>query len=313
MTFGQAWGWGAGRPDAGRMLDLYLDRAGNFVDTASNYTDGESETYLGELLEGRRERVVLATKYSLTADPDDPNAGGNQRKALVRSLETSLRRLGTDRVDLLWMHMYDGLTPIDEVIRALDDLVRAGKVLAIGLSDTPAWVVARGAAVAELRGWSRVSAIQLPYGPASRDGERELLPMAAGHGLAVLAWGVLGGGILSGGEVRSAKATPSEQQARVAAELAAVARENDAPTAAVAVAWVLEQRRRANLIPLLGARTPSQLEGLLRSLELALTAEQLARIDAAAAADLGFPGRFLADDEVVQLLVVRTLQRIAAC
>lgn len=312
MTFGEAWGWGAGRADARRLLDLFLDRGGNFVDTASNYTDGESETYLGEMLDGRRDRVVVATKYTLTADPDDPNAGGNQRKALRRSLETSLRRLRTDRVDLLWMHMYDGLTAIDEVIRALDDLVSAGKVLAIGLSDTPAWVAARGAAIAELRGWTRVSAIQLPYGPASRDGERELLPMAAAHGLAVLAWGILSGGTLSGGAVRNAGAKPTERQARVAAELAALASELDAPAAAVAVAWVLAQRRRANLIPILGARTPVQLEETLRALELELSGEQLARLDAAAAPDLGFPTRFLADEEVVGLIFGRTRERIEA-
>lgn len=312
MTFGEAWGWGAGRADGRRLLDLFLDRGGNFIDTASNYTDGESETYLGEMLDGRRDRVVVATKYTLTADPDDPNAGGNQRKALLRSLETSLRRLRTDRVDLLWMHMYDGLTVIDEVIRALDDQVSAGKVLAIGLSDTPAWVAARGAAIAELRGWTRVSAIQLPYGPASRDGERELLPMAAAHGLAVLAWGILGGGILSGGAVRNAGATPSEREARVAAELAALASQLDAPAAAVAVAWVLAQRRRANLIPILGARTPAQLEETLMALELELSGEQLARLDAAAAPDLGFPTRFLAHEEVVGLIFGRTRERIDA-
>src|SRR5947209_14827979 len=152
MTFGERWGWGAPLPESGRILDLFLDRGGNFVDTASNYTDGESEDLLGELLGDRRERVVLATKYTLTGQADDPNAGGNHRLNLVRSVERSLRRLRTDRVDLLWMHMWDGITPVDEVIRALDDLVRAGKVLSIGISDTPAWVVPRAPAVADLGG-----------------------------------------------------------------------------------------------------------------------------------------------------------------
>src|SRR5947209_8159582 len=164
MTFGERWGWGAPLPESRRMLDLFLDRGGNFVDTASNYTDGESEEQLGELIADRRDRVVLATKYTLTSDKADPNAGGNHRKNLVHTVERSLRRLRTDRVDLLWMHMWDGLTPIDEVVRALDDLVAAGKVLAIGISDTPAWVTSRAVAVAEIRGWTRPCAIQLPYG-----------------------------------------------------------------------------------------------------------------------------------------------------
>src|SRR3981081_272475 len=179
MTFGERWGWGAEPAGAGRMLDVYLDRGGNFVATASNYTDGESEEQLGELLEGRRERVVLATKYTLTSRPGDPNAGGNHRKNLVQTLEASLRRLRTDRIDLLWMHMWDGITPIDEVVRALDDLVTAGKVHAIGISDTPGWGISGAWATAELRGWSRPAAIQLPYSLSGRDAERELLPMAS--------------------------------------------------------------------------------------------------------------------------------------
>src|ERR1700716_3545470 len=153
MTFGERWGWGAELAESRRMLDLFLDQDGNFVDTASNYTDGESEEQLGELLEGRRERVVLATKYTLTSRPAEPNAGGNHRKNLVQTLEASLRRLRTDHIDLLWMHMWDVITPIDEVVRALDDLVTAGKVHAIGISDTPAWVISRAVAVTELRGW----------------------------------------------------------------------------------------------------------------------------------------------------------------
>src|SRR5215831_17783345 len=179
MTFGEKWGWGASLDESRRMLDLYLDRGGNFVDTASNYTDGQSEEQLGELLGDRRDRIVLATKYTLTSRPTDPNAGGNHRKNMVQTLEQSLRRLRTDRIDLLWMHMYDGLTPIDEVMRALDDMVAAGKVLAIGISDTPAWVTSRGVAIGELRGWTVPCAIQLPYSISGRDAERELMPMAA--------------------------------------------------------------------------------------------------------------------------------------
>src|ERR1051326_1354613 len=203
MTFGEKWGWGAPLEECRRMLDLYLDRGGNFVDTASNYTDGQSEAFLGELLGDRRERIVLATKYTLTSNPQDPNAGGNHRKNMVQSVERSLRRMRTDRIDLLWMHMWDGMTPVEEVMRGFDDLVAAGKVLAIGISDTPAWVVSRGLAVAELRGWTVPSAIQLPYSISGRDAERELLPMASQLGLAVTAWGLLNGGVLTGKYGRS--------------------------------------------------------------------------------------------------------------
>jgi aryl-alcohol dehydrogenase-like predicted oxidoreductase len=309
MTFGEKWGWGAGFDESRRMLDLYVDRGGNFVDTASNYTDGESEEQLGELLAGRRERIVLATKYTLTSRPDDPNAGGNHRKNLVQTLEASLRRLRTDRIDLLWMHMWDGITPIDEVVRALDDLVTAGKVLAIGISDTPAWVISRAVAITELRGWSRPAAIQLPYSLSGRDAERELLPMASALNLGVLAWGNLDGGVLtgkysdgSGAPRRYGDHSPGDRPAKIAAVIRETAVACDAKPAQVCIAWVLAQRKLANLVPVLGARTATQLEENLGSLDLSLPPELLARLEEATAIRLGFPSSFLADDDVVQLI-----------
>ena len=309
MTFGEKWGWGAALDESRRMLDLFVDRGGNFVDTASNYTDGESEEQLGELLAGRRERIVLATKYTLTSHPDDPNAGGNHRKNLVQTVEQSLRRLRTDRIDLLWMHMWDGITPIDEVVRALDDLVSAGKVLAIGISDTPAWVISRATAITELRGWARPAAIQLPYSLSSRDAERELLPMAAASGLGVLAWGILDGGVLtgkysdSGAEPRRyGDHSPGERHLKLAALVRDTAAACDASPAQVCIAWVLAQRKLANLIPILGARTAAQLADNLAALDMALGPDLLARLDEASAIKLGFPSSFLADDEVVQLI-----------
>lgn len=309
MTFGEKWGWGAALDESRRMLDLFIDRGGNFVDTASNYTDGESEEQLGELLAGRRERIVLATKYTLTSHPDDPNAGGNHRKNLVQTVEQSLRRLRTDRIDLLWMHMWDGITPIDEVVRALDDLVSAGKVLAIGISDTPAWVISRATAITELRGWARPAAIQLPYSLSSRDAERELLPMAAASGLGVLAWGTLDGGVLtgkysdSGAELRRyGDHSPGERHLKLAALVRDTAAACDASPAQVCIAWVLTQRKLANLIPILGARTAVQLADNLGALDVALRPDLLASLDEASAIKLGFPSSFLADDEVVQLI-----------
>ena len=186
MTFGDDWGWGADADESARIFDAFADAGGTFVDTASNYTEGTSERLVGELAAGRRDRFVLATKYTLTIDPSDPNAGGNHRKSLVRSLEQSLRRLRTDYVDLLWLHMRDEATPIEEAVRALDDQVRLGKVLYVGISDSAAWVVAQANTIAELRGWSPFVGLQLPYSVASRDPERELLPMAAAFGLAVV-------------------------------------------------------------------------------------------------------------------------------
>ena len=183
MTFGEAWGWGASEDESRRMFEAFVEAGGNFVDTACNYTDGQSESIVGALVEPARDRFVVATKYTLTARRDDPNAGGNHRKNLVQTLEASLRRLRTDYVDLLWLHMWDGMTPVDEVVRALDDLVSSGKVLYVGISDTPAWVVSQAVTLAELRGWSPFVAVQAPYSLADRDVERELLPMAQALGL----------------------------------------------------------------------------------------------------------------------------------
>jgi aryl-alcohol dehydrogenase-like predicted oxidoreductase len=313
MTFGEKWGWGADLDESRRMLDLFLDRGGNFIDSANNYTEGESEEQLGELLEGRRDRVVLATKYTLSSRPDDPNAGGNHRKNLLQTVEASLSRLRTDRIDLLWMHMWDGITPIDEVVRALDDLVAAGKVVAIGISDTPAWVVSRAVAVTELRGWTRPSAIQLPYSLSSRDPERELFPMAASLGLAVLAWGNLDGGVLTGkysdtsaGPRRYGDHSPSDRKAKIVELVSELAAQADATPTQLCIGWVLAQRRLANLIPILGARTAAQLEENLGALEVELSPEARASLEAATGMALGFPSTFLADDDVVELIFGKT-------
>jgi aryl-alcohol dehydrogenase-like predicted oxidoreductase len=205
MTFGTDWGWGAGRDECRKMFDTYAEAGGNFVDTANNYTNGTSERIVGELVAADRDHFVLATKYSLSTRPDDPNAGGNHRKNLVRAVEASLERLGTDYLDLLWLHMWDGMTPVEEVVRSLDDLVRAGKVLYVGVSDTPAWAVARAVTLAELRGWTAFCGLQVPWSLADRGVERELLPLAAALGLAVTPWGVLESGELTGKYLTTAK------------------------------------------------------------------------------------------------------------
>ena len=313
MTFGEDWGWGASPDECRRMLDVFLEAGGNFVDTACNYTGGSSERILGELLESHRDEVVIATKYTLSIRPDDPNGGGNHRKSLVQSLEQSLRRLRTDRVDLLWMHMWDGTTPVDEVVRALDDMVRAGKVLHVGMSDSPSWVTARACAVAELRGWTRPTAVQAPYSVSSRDVERDVLPMAEAHRLPLLAWAVIGGGVLTGKYAegdstarRYGDLTPRERTRRIIAEVQSVGRECGMTPAQVALAWMRAPQRRPHVIPLLGARTAVQLKENLAVLDHDLPSDAVQRLDEAGAIEHGFPRDFLRDDEMTRLVHGRT-------
>src|SRR5438105_4775598 len=174
MTFGEDWGWGASKAESRKIFDAFAAAGGNFIDTSNNYTNGTAEKFVGEFVASERERFVIATKYTLSMRPDDPNAGGNQRKNMLQSVEGSLKRLGTDYIDLLYLHMWDRTTPVDEVMRSFDDLVRAGKVMYVGLSDTPAWIASAAETLAELRGWPRVTAVQAPYSLAGRSLEREI-------------------------------------------------------------------------------------------------------------------------------------------
>lgn len=313
MTFGSDWGWGADREDSRRIFDAFCEVGGNFVDTASNYTDGSSETFVGEFVADARDRFVLATKYTLSIDPDDPNAGGNHRKSLVRSLEQSLRRLGTDYVDLLWLHMRDATTPIEEAVRALDDQVRLGKVLAVGISDSPAWVVAQANAIAELRGWSPFTALQIPYSVASREPERELLPMAEALGLALTPWGVLGAGILTGkpaSERRWPEDTVSDAAARVLAALREIAQAHEATPAQVAIAWLLRRPTALTIVPIVAARRREQIVENLGARDVELDDEDIARLDEAGNPQLGFPRSFLESSGVRELIYGKTFAKL---
>jgi aryl-alcohol dehydrogenase-like predicted oxidoreductase len=319
MTFGTDWGWGADRDECRKMFDCYAEAGGNLVDTANNYTNGTSERIVGELVAADRDHFVVATKYSLSTRPDDPNAGGNHRKNLVRAVEASLERLGTDHVDLLWVHMWDGMTPVDEVVRALDDLVRAGKVLYVGASDSPAWAVARAVTMAELRGWAAFCGLQVPWSLADRSVENELLPLAAALDLAVTPWGVLEAGELTGKYLvpdgRPTRSRPERVSPRVndlAREVVAVAAELGRPPAQVAINWVRQQVVGCPVIPVLGARSAAQLADNLGCLDLELTAEQLARLTAASGFRPGFPRSFLESDHVRGLVFGTTFERIAA-
>lgn len=317
MTFGENWGWGASRDESRKIFDAFVEAGGNFIDTSNNYTDGTSETYVGDFVSGARERFVVATKYSLTTRREDPNGGGNHRKNMVQSLEASLRRLQSEYVDLFWLHMWDSMTPIEEVMRALDDLVRAGKILYAGISDTPAWVVAQGNTMADLMGWSRFVALQLPYGLDGRDPERDLLPMAQALDMGIAAWGVLGGGVLTGkynGETREPRRYGQDEVDDKGRALAAIvleiAAELGRSPAQVAINWVRQQQHRGVLIPILGARSEAQMRENLDCLEFELCPQHLERLDEVSKVDLGFPHTFLASNHVRSLIFGETFPAI---
>jgi aryl-alcohol dehydrogenase-like predicted oxidoreductase len=313
MTFGEDWGWGASEEECRRIFERFCEAGGNFVDTANNYTDGSSERIVGELVAPERERFVIATKYTLTTRPNDPNAGGNHRKSLVQSLDASLRRLGTEYVDLLWLHMRDGITPIDEIVRALDDQVRVGKVLYVGISDSPAWLVAQANTLADLRGWSPFVAVQLPYNVANREAERDVFPMAAALGLAVTPWGVLGAGVLTGKPLedrRLPEDAVSERTQNVVATLHDVAAEHGCTPAQAAIAWLLARPAPPRVIPILGARTEAQAIENLASLDVHLDDDAVARLDDEGRPDLGFPRAFLESAGVRELIYGETWERV---
>jgi aryl-alcohol dehydrogenase-like predicted oxidoreductase len=304
MTFGDDWGWGSAKDEARKVYDAFRAAGGNFIDTANMYTNGTSETFLGEFMKGHRGSIVLGTKYTNAAAGKDPNAGGNQRKNMFQAVEASLKRLQTDYIDLYWLHIWDQITPVEEVMRGLDDLVRQGKLLHVGISDAPAWWIARANTLAELRGWSPFVGLQIEYSLTERTVERELIPMAAALKLGVTAWSPLAGGILTGkyhgqGSTEGARLSvanmrqfsPAEERsARIVATVKKVAEEVGRSTAQVALAWL--QHRPVPVIPIIGARKLLQLEDNLASLELKLSDAQVKTLDEASQIELGFPHDF---------------------
>ena len=301
MTFGEDWGWGTAKDEARKVYDAFREAGGNFIDTANIYTNGTSETLLGEFLHGHRQSVVLATKYSNSFPGTDPNAAGNHRKNMVQAVEASLKRLKTDYIDLYWLHIWDQITPVEEVMRAFDDLVRQGKVLYIGVSDAPAWWIAQANTLAQLRGWSSFVGLQIEYSLIERTVERELIPMAKALNIGVTAWSPLAGGVLTGkyhghgsseaGRMNTDMAKdfkPEQQRAdRVVAAVKKVADETGRSLAQVALAWL--QHRPVPVIPIIGARKLTQLQDNLASLEVALSPDQVKTLDEASQIEPGFP------------------------
>lgn len=311
MSFGTNWGFGADEKTSHEVLSTYADAGGNFLDTANKYHNGETEEICGSWLAGQRHRYVVATKYTLAMDHEDPNTAGNSRKNLVRSVEKSLERLRTDYIDLLWVHAWDTLTPWQETIRALDDLVRSGKVLHIGISDTPAWVVSASNAHAELRGWTQYVGLQIEYSLLERTVERDLLPMARHFGLSVLGWAPLGGGVLTGKYTREdageslrkegneGRGRLTERSLKIAKAVDEIADELGVTSAQVATAWAMAQGYEC--IPIVGARKVSQIEDTLQAASLELDPTQLAKLDEVSAIDPGFPNDFLSSDRVLDM------------
>jgi aryl-alcohol dehydrogenase-like predicted oxidoreductase len=320
MTFGEDWGWGASEEESGTMYRLFREAGGNFIDTANLYTNGTSEEITGRLIRSERQEIVLATKYSFSTKPGDPNAGGNHRKNMMQSLHDSLRRLGTDYIDLYWVHVWDPYTPVEEMMRALDDMVRAGKVLYVGISDAPAWLVSRANTIAELRGWTEFAGIQIEYSLIQRGAERDLIPMAGHMNVGVTAWSPLGSGVLTGkysGNISSesgskrldawkdtfegfAKQYLSERNLGIADEVVSVAKEIDRTPSQVALNWIRQQP--GHPIPIIGATKPRHIEDNLKCLEFELSGENLKRLDDVSAIELGFPQDFMNMKEIKTML-----------
>ncbi len=312
MTFGDDWGWGADQTTARSLFDRYVEAGGNFFDTADLYTNGRSEEMLGAFIRdgGLREQAVIATKFSYNAIPGNPNAGGNGRKNIIRAIEGSLKRLGTDYIDLYILHTWDRVTPAEEVMRTFDDLVSAGKVRHVGLSDVPAWYAAEAQTIARFRGYEPLSTLQLEYSLVERNIEHEFVDLATRHGAGLMVWSPLGGGLLSGkyrpgrGELPSGEGrlittagsgNPAfekfnDRNFDIVAEVERVAEELGRSIAQVAVNWVANRPGVASV--LVGATKPSQLEDNLAALDFEIPAELLGRLDAVSAPPVAFPYTF---------------------
>ena len=314
MTFGEDWGWGSSKEESRKVYDAFREAGGNFIDTANVYTNGTSETFLGDFISAERQRVVLATKYT-NAMPgaNDPNAAGNHRKSMFQAVEGSLKRLRTDYLDLYWLHIWDGITPIDEIMRGFDDLVRQGKILYAGISDSPAWRISEANAMAELRGWTRFVGLQIEYSLIERTVERELVPMAGALGLGITAWSPLASGLLTGkykdskpGDSRLSTSMMAEwaevddRKKRIIEAVLDVAKETGRSAAQVALNWL--RSRPVPVIPIIGARKADQLRDNLTCLEWKLAPEQTAKLDEASRIELGFPHDFYTKPMVRNLI-----------
>lgn len=305
MGFGTEGGWGATREESFGILDAFAQEGGNFLDTANVYKMGSSEQIIGSYLkENDRDYFVVATKYSLKDNETNPNASGNNRKNMMRSVDKSLERLQTDFIDVLYLHIWDDLTPIEEVLRGLEDLIRQGKVNYIAISDTPAWVVSKGQVMSELRGWNRFAALQVEYSLLQRSPERDLIPMASHFGMTLTPWAPLAGGALSGkylkggtGRLKENSNRLNDHSQQITRKVMQVAEELGAEPAHVALKWTIQQCG-GNCIPIAGATKLEQLESNMKALSIEISPEQMHQLNDISKIELGFPFQFFKEEGV---------------
>ncbi len=304
MGFGTENNWGADKATSFEIMNAFAEAGGNFLDTANIYKLGTSEKIIGEFVNNRdRDYFVIATKYSLMDNKTNPNASGNNRKNMMRSVEGSLKRLQTDFIDVFYLHIWDDLTPIDEILRGLDDLVQQGKINYIAISDTPAWMVSKANTMAEIMGWSRFIALQVEYSLLQRTPERDLIPMAKHFDMTVTPWAPLAGGALTGkylkgdkGRIKDDSKRLNENSQRITKEVIAVAEELGVQPSHVALQWTRQQGFKC--IPIVGATKLSQLEDNLKVLDVHLSVAQINRLNEASKIELGFPNDFFNEEGV---------------
>jgi aryl-alcohol dehydrogenase-like predicted oxidoreductase len=315
MTFGTEWNFGADYKTSREIFDAFSEAGGNFIDTANLYTQGTSERFVGEFIHSDRDHYVVATKYSLSERTGDVSFSGNNRKNLFRSVDESLKRMNTDYIDLLWLHAWDFMTPVEEVMRGFDDIVHTGKVHYIGISNAPAWIVSQANTIAGFRAWTRFTGLQIEYSLVERTPERDLLPMAKAFNIAVTPWTPLGGGVLTGkylkgesGRLHTGSQRLTEKNEKIAMEVVRIAGEMGVTPAQVALRWTMQKDQLT--IPIIGVRTKSQVDDNLGCLKFEIPPEFMKRLDEASHIDLGFPYSYLHSDMTKDILTGKMWDKI---
>ncbi|MBS1975904.1 MAG: aldo/keto reductase [Bacteroidetes bacterium] len=301
MGFGTEWGWGSDKEESRKIFDTFANADGNFFDTANRYTEGTSEKFLGEFIASDRDHFVIATKYTLKDRNGDLNFAGNHRKNLMRSVRDSLKRLNTEYIDILWMHAWDLMTPVDEIMRGFDDLVSRGLVHYIGVSDTPAWVVSQCNTLAQLRGWSQFAGLQVEYSLIQRTVEFDLFSMATAFGMTVTPWAPLGGGALTGkylkgekGRIQEGSKRLSERARSITQKVVEVAEHLGVTPAQVAINWT-RQHRQLSMVPIIGATKVAHVEDMLGATKFVLPRAAFDELNEITKIDLPFPYSFFAE------------------
>lgn len=308
MGFGTEWKWGADKDQSKKIFNAYANAGGNFLDTANRYTEGTSEKFLGEFIAADRDHFVLATKYSLRDRSGDLNFAGNHRKNMMRSVQESLKRLNTEYIDLLWVHIWDSWTPTEEIMKGLEDLIARGLVHYIGISDTPAWIVSQANTMAQLRGWNQFVGLQIEYSLIQRTVEAELMPMAKAYGMTVTPWAPLAGGALTGKYLKGDKGRLSETSGRlderstlITKKVVEISERLGVSASQVAINWT-RQNRNQSVIPIVGATKESQLNDILGCLKFELPVEVMQELHEVSKIELPFPHKFFQEAGVQDVL-----------